>query len=173
MAATLLTRDELQVALDALSARLVERDTVATLLLFGDAAMMFAHGARESVDHIDVVPAPRGLVLGAARDVAQRLDLGAHWINDQSAGAVPKDLLDGDVVDLWERPNLTVRALGPELLLAMSALAPNRPEDRDDIVRLATGLGLTSSIDVEVLVAELFPGRTLNAKARSVLDELF
>jgi hypothetical protein len=172
MPSRLLARAELEGALDALSARLVERDTAATIVLFGDAAMMFAHDARTEIDHIDAVLTPRGPVLGAARDVSGRLDLPANWITDQAAGAVPKDLLDGDVVDLWERPNLAVRALGAELLLAMRALAPDRPEDREEIVRLATGLGLTSSIDVEVLVAELFPGRTLNAKARAVLDDL-
>ena len=172
MSDALISRDRLEAALDALSTRLVERDTVASIVLFGDAAMMFAHDARTEIRHVDAVPTPRGLVLGAARDVAERLGLPAHWINDQAAGAVPKELLDADVVDLWERPNLRVRALGPELLLAMSALAPNRPEDREDIVRLAAGLGMSSSIDVEVLVAELFPGRTLNAKARAVLDDL-
>lgn len=172
MTRNLLTRGRLDEALAALSDRLVERQTEAVIVLFGDAAMMFAHDAREAIDHIDVVPTPRGLVLGAARDVAQRLGLPPHWINDQSVGAVPKALVDGDVVQLWERPNLMVRSLGPELLLAMSALAPNRPEDSADIVRLANELGMTSSIDVEVLVAELFPGRSLNAKARAVLDDL-
>ena len=168
----LLTRDQLQAAFDALSSRLVERAVEAKVVLFGDAAMMFAYDARDAIDHVDAAPTPRGQVLGAARDAAGPLGLPAHWINDQSAGALPKDLLDSDVVDLWGLPNLTVRALGPELLLALSALAPLRAVDRDDIVRLAGALGMTSSIDVEVLVAELFPGRTLNTKARTILDDL-
>ncbi len=171
MSTTLLSRRELESAFETLSDRLVDRATSATVLLFGDAAMMFAHGAREAIRHVDAAPTPRGIVLGAARDAGQQLGLPAHWINDQASSTLPKYIAD-DIADLWERPNLKVQTLGPELLLAMTALAPNRPEDIDDITLLAGVLGITSSIDIEVLVAEIFPGRSLTAKARITLDDL-
>lgn len=172
MPAELLTRGQLDAAFEMLSDRLVDRATDASVVLFGDAAMMFAHDARTAIHHVDAAPTPRGIVLGAARDTGQQLDLPAYWFNDQASSSLPKYLAD-DFVELWERPNLHVRTLNPELLLAMTALTPNRPEDIDDIRRLANQLGMASSIDIEVLVAEIFPGRSLTGKARSTLDEMF
>ena len=145
---------------------------MATVVLFGDAAMMFAHDARTEVDHVDAAPTPRGIVLGAARDVGQSLGLQAHWINDQHVGSLPK-YLDDDVVELWSQPNLVVCTLIPEVLLAMKALAPNRADDLDDIRVLAAAAGISDLIDVEVLIAELFPGRSINAKSRAVLEAIF
>lgn len=168
----MLSRERLDAAFTELSDRLVGRQTTATVVLFGDAAMMFAHDARTEIDHVDAAPTPRGIVLGAARDAGQTLGLPAHWINDQAVASLPR-YLDDDVVELWARPNLVVRTLVPELLLAMKALAPNQPEDLDDIRLLAAAAGISDLIDVEVLIAELFPGRSLNAKSRTVLESIF
>src|SRR4051795_11591032 len=75
----MLSRERLDAAFAALSDRLVERETDATVVLFGDAAMMFGHDARAAIDHVDAAPTPRGIVLGAARDAGQVLGLPAHW----------------------------------------------------------------------------------------------
>ncbi|MCU1364467.1 MAG: hypothetical protein JWN39_106 [Ilumatobacteraceae bacterium] len=166
------SRDQLDAAFAALSDRLVERGVEATAVLFGDAAMMFAFDARTEIDHVDAAPTPRGLVLGAARDAAKPLGLPAHWINDQSTSALAKGFAD-DTDPLWTAPNLAVVAVSADQMLAMRAIAPTRPEDLDDVRLLAANLGITDLIDIEVLIAEIYPGRTLNAKSRAVLDELF
>jgi len=171
MPAQLLTRDQLDAAFTTLSDRLVERITAATVILFGDAAMMFAYDARAAVSHVDAAPQPRGIVLGAARDAGQQLRLPAHWINDQATSSLPSRPAD-DVVEFRELPNLRLQTLGAESLLAMRALSPYRTEDADDIRLLADRLGISSSIDVEVLVAEIFPGRSLTGRARTILDDL-
>ena len=167
----MIDRAQLETAFAVLSDRLVDRDTVATVVLFGDAAMMFAHDARTEIHHVDAAATPRGQTMGAAREAAQQTGLPVHWFTDERAGSLPKHL-DDDVVELWSKPNLTVKTLNAELLRAMAALAPNRPEDVEDIRTLAAAAGITSSIDVEVLVAEIFPGRTLAGKARATLDDL-
>lgn len=168
----LYTRAQLEEAFAALSDRLVERGVDATVVLFGDAAMMFGFDARSEIDHVDAAPTPRGLVLGAARDAAKPLGLAAHWINDQSTSVLAKGFAD-DVDPLWTAPKLTVVSLSADQMLAIRALAPNRPEDLDDVRLLAANLGIVDLIDVEVLIAEIYPGRTLNAKSRAILDELF
>ncbi len=168
----LYSRAQLETAFAALSDRLVERGVDATVVLFGDAAMMFGFDARTEIDHVDAAPTPRGLVLGAARDAAKPLGLPAHWINDQSTSVLAKGYAD-DVDPLWTAPNLAVASLSADQMLAIRALAPNRPEDLDDIRLLAANLGMTALIDVEVLIAEIYPGRTLNAKTREILDPLF
>jgi hypothetical protein len=172
MANPLFTRDQLDAAFHALSSRLDARAVEAQVVLFGDAAMMFAYDARESIDHVDAAPRPRGQVLGAARDAAGPLGLPAHWINDQSVGALPK-FIDDDLTDLFQLPHLAVRTLVPEVLLTMSALAPTRPEALDDLRSLAAAANIVDLIDVEVLIAEIFPGRSLSAKARTVLESVF
>ena len=141
-------------------------------MLFGDAAMMFAYDARDAIDHIDAAPTPRGQVLGAARDAAAPLGLPAHWINDQSVGSLPK-FIEDDVIDLFRLPHLEVRTLVPEVLLAMSALTPTRPDAMEDLRTLAAAANITDLIDIEVLIAEIFPGRSLNAKARTELESVF
>ncbi|MEO6125286.1 MAG: hypothetical protein ABIR32_16405 [Ilumatobacteraceae bacterium] len=171
MPAPLINRTQLESAFDVLSEKLVARAAEATVVLFGDAAMMFAHDARTEIHHVDAAATPRGQTMGAAREAAQQLDLPLHWFTDERAGSLPKHL-DDDIDDLWVKPNLVVKTLSAELLLAITALAPNRPEDIDDIRTLAASLGITSSIDVEVLVAEIYPGRTLGGKARETLDGL-
>ena len=171
MPAPMIDRQQLEAAFDTMSERLVARQTEASVVLFGDAGMMFGHDARTEIHHVDAMATPRGQVMGAARETAEQLDLPAHWFTDQAAASLPKHL-DDDIVELWVKPNLVVSTLGTELQLAMTALAPNRPEDIDDIRLLAGAAGITSSIDVEVLVAEIFPGRSLAAKARATLDDL-
>ena len=168
----LLTRDVLQAAFDALSSRLGERAVEAKVVLFGDAAMMFGFDARESIDHVDASANPRGQVLGAARDAAGPLGLPAHWINDQSIGSLPK-FIDDDVTELFRLPHVEVRTLVPEVLLAMAALAPTRAGAADDLRVLAAAAGITDLIDIEVLIAEIYPGRSLNARARTVLETIF
>jgi nucleotide-binding universal stress UspA family protein len=168
----LYSRAQLELAFAALSDRLVERGVDASVVLFGDAAMMFGFDARESIDHVDAAPTPRGLVLGAARDAAKPLGLPAHWINDQSTAVLGTGYAD-DVDPLWTAPNLAVASVSADQMLAMRALAPNRPEDLEDIRLLAANLGIVDLIDIEVLIAEIHPGRTLNAKTRAVLDPLF
>jgi hypothetical protein len=168
----MLSREQLDGAFAAMSERLIGRQTEARIVLFGDAAMMFAFDARAEIDHVDAAPSPRGQFLGAARDVGQALGLPAHWINDQSTSKLAKDAAD-DVIALWKQPNLEVVSVSTDQMLAMGALAPERPEDLDDIRLLAARLGIVDLIDIEVLIAEIYPGRTLNAKSRAVLDELF
>ncbi|MCU1399175.1 MAG: hypothetical protein JWN62_2284 [Acidimicrobiales bacterium] len=168
----MLTREQLEAAFAALSDRLAERGVDATAVLFGDAAMMFAFDARTEIDHVDVAPTPRGQFLGAVRDVGQAQGLPAHWANDQATAKLPRDAGD-DVISLWKQPHLDVVSVSADQLLVMRALSPTRPEDLTDIRLLAERLGFTALIDVEVLIAEIFPGRTINAKARDALDALF
>jgi hypothetical protein len=168
----MLTRDQLDIAFVSLSQRLVERGVDATVVLFGDASMMFAFDARTEIDHVDAAPTPRGLVLGAARDVGKVVGMPAHWINDQATASLAKDFVD-DVIPLWTAPNLDVRSISAEQMLAMKALAPTRPEDLDDIRIVAARLGITDLIDIEVLIAEIFPGKSLGGKVRTILEPMF
>lgn len=171
MSAAQFSRGQLDTAFAALSVRLVEREVDATIMIFGQAAMMFAHDVRAAVTHVDASPNPRGLVLGAAREAGAPLGMPAHWINDQAAGTLPR-FVETDVVELWRAPNMRVTTLSAEVLLAMTALTLPSLHGAADITVLAERAGITSSIDVEVLIAELYPNRTLNAKARVALDDL-
>ena len=96
----------------------------------------------------------------------------AHWVNDQSTGTLAKDFRD-DVVPLWTAPNLAVSSVSADQLLAMKALAPNRPVDIEDIKLLAARLEIVDLIDIEVLIAEIFPGKSLNGKVRTTLEPFF
>ena len=168
----LFSRATIEAAFSALSDSLVARETQSTIVLFGDAAMMFAFDARDAIDHVDGSAKPRGLTLGAARDAATVLGLPHHWLNDQRVSSLARDHAD-DVLPLWTAPNLEVVSISAEQLLAMKALAPERPADLDDLRLLSERTGIKYLIDAEILVAEIFPGKTLNAKVRTTLEGVF
>jgi len=71
-----------------------------------------------------------------------------------------------------DHPGLRVSAASPEHLLAMKVLAARR-RDAEDIAILVKHLGLSSSDDVLVLCAEIFPTEPVPDRARLVLDDVF
>ncbi|HRE00106.1 MAG TPA: hypothetical protein PLV68_02335, partial [Ilumatobacteraceae bacterium] len=130
-----------------------------------------AEPAQVVLHHVDVVAAPRGPIMAAAREIAGTVGLPDGWLSDRNSGKVPEHL-DTDVVELSRWPNLTVNVLVPDLLLAMAVIGASECSV-EGLRALAAAAGLDNSVEIEVLVAEIYPGRALKSGARTRLDELF
>lgn len=112
--------------------------------MFGGAAMALAYDARRSTRDIGAVFKPHGIVLEAARLVANELGLPPWWLNEQASVYVAPGG-DSAAPRVFDHPGLRVSAASPEHLLAMKLLAARR-RDNDDIRFLVKHLGLCALV---------------------------
>ncbi len=121
----LLDRRAIEDAFRRLGDRLVRRGVVADVYVFGGAAMALAYDARRATRDIDAVFEPHGIVLEAARAVANELGLPDWWLNQQASSYVAPGG-DPSAPRVFDHPGLRVAAASPEHLLAMKVLAARR-----------------------------------------------
>lgn len=165
-------RDEIVRALTALGAELAERGLVADLYVVGGAAITLAYDERRATRDIDAVFVPKTEVYAAAARVAAALDLPDGWLND----AVKGFLLGPDrfPTKTLEMPGLRCEVASAETVLVMKCLAHRLGEDDDDVVLLASQLGLDTADDVLDLVEQVGHPRLLTPQVelfiRSVMD---
>jgi hypothetical protein len=165
----LLDRRAIEDAFRRLGDRLVRRGVVADVYVFGGAAMALAYDARRATRDIDAVFEPHGIVLEAARAVANELGLPDWWLNQQASSYVAPGG-DPSAPRVFDHPGLRVAAASPEHLLAMKVLAARR-RDGDDVRFLIRHLGLTSVDQVLAVCAEVFPDEPVPDRARLVLED--
>lgn len=167
----LLTRRQLQEALERLALHLQRRGVHGELYLFGGGAMVLAHNAREATMDLDTaIRRQHGAVLAEARVVAEELGLPFWWLNEQATSYLPP-CHDADAIVVLERPGLTVLAASPRHLLAMKVRAA-RQGDVADIVALARLVGATSAEEAGRTATEVFDGEPLSERSRAVLADL-
>lgn len=119
----LLTRRQLQDALERLAHHLHRRDVHAELYLFGGGAMVLARNARDATMDLDTaIKQHHGPVVNEARVVAAELGLPSWWLNEQATSHLPA-AHDVDARAVLDRPGLTVLAASPRHLLAMKVRA--------------------------------------------------
>jgi hypothetical protein len=169
--APLLTRRQLQDALERLAHHLDRRGVHAELYLFGGGAMVLAHNAREATMDLDTaIRRHHGPVLAEARVVAEELGLPFWWLNEQATSYLPAGP-DIEATVALERPGLTVVVASPRHLLALKVRAA-RQSDIADIVVLARLVGATSAEEAERVATEVFGGEPLSERSRAVLGDL-
>lgn len=171
MNAPLLSRRQLQDALERLALHLHRRGVHAELYLFGGGAMVLAHNAREATMDLDTaIRRHHGPVLAEARVVAEELGLPFWWLNEQATSYLPAGQ-DAEATVVLERPGLTVLAASPRHLLALKVRAA-RQSDVADILVLARLVGATSAEEAERIATEVFGGESLSERSRAVLADL-
>jgi hypothetical protein len=162
-----LTRNQLIEALEELSSELGDSSDVHDLVIAGGAALVLLYNARSSTKDVDAVVS-NTVVRDAARRVASRLGLPEDWLNDGAKGYL-QGVSEGDVI--LEAPNLIVRALAPQQLLAMKLSAWRDDLDISDaqllLSKLAGGKdGIWQQVEPYLVV-----GREL--KARYAFEDLW
>lgn len=133
MNGSLLTRRQLQDALQRLAGRLYRRGVHAELYVFGGGAMVLGYNAREATMDLDTaIRAHHGPVITEAKVVADELGFPLWWLNEQATVYLPIRR-DTEAVTIIERPGLTVVAASTHHLLAMKVRAA-RQRDIADII---------------------------------------
>jgi hypothetical protein len=169
--APLLSRRQLQDALERLAHHLQRRGVHGELYLFGGGAMVLAHNAREATMDLDTaIRRHHGPVLAEARTVAEELGLPYWWLNEQATSYLPAGQ-DVEAILVLERPGLTVLAASARHLLALKVRAA-RQSDIADIVVLAGLVGATSAEEAERVATEDFDGEPLSERSGAVLADL-
>ena len=167
----LLDRAAIEDAFRRLGDRLARRGVVADIYVFGGAAMALAYDGRRSTRDVDAVFQPHGVVIDAAREVAQEMGLPQWWLNEQASAYVAPGG-DPAAPRVFDHPGLRVSAASPEHLLAMKVHAARR-RDMDDIRVLVKHLGLTTVDAVVALCADVFPDEAVSERARLVVGDAF
>jgi predicted nucleotidyltransferase len=164
-------RAELERAFTALGDRLARRGVVADIFVVGGAAMALAYDADRVTRDVDAVFVPHGVVVDAAREVADEFGLPRWWLNEQASVYISgKD--DAGKRRVFDHPGLRVMAASPEHVFAMKAQAA-RGRDIDDLKLLGAIIGIESSSAAIQVCGDFFPDEQLSARAAAVLAELF
>lgn len=101
----LLSRRQLQDALERLAAHLHRRGVHAELYLFGGGAMVLAHNTRDATMDLDTaIRDHHGPVVAEARTVAAELGLPPWWLNEQATSYLPTGH-DADATAVLDRPD--------------------------------------------------------------------
>lgn len=167
----LLSRRQLQDALERLADHLQRRGVHGELYVFGGGAMVLAHSAREATMDLDTaIRRHHGPVLAEARTVAEELGLPYWWLNEQATSYLPAGQ-DVQATVVLERPGLTVLAASPRHMLALKVRAA-RASDVADILVLARLVRATSAREAERIATEVFGGEPLSERSRAVLADL-
>lgn len=166
----MLTQEQIQSALRALSDELATEGVKAELCLYGGAAFCLAYNARPATRDVDAVFEPSAKVRAAARKVGIRLALGDDWLNDAVKGFVvphPKRVL----LDL---PCLKVYVAEADYLLAMKALASRvDATDKDDVLFLIRKLDLKTPAEVFEILSRYYPNEHIKPATQYFIEELF
>lgn len=166
-----LDRTAIEDAFRRLGDRLHRRGMTADLYVFGGAAMALAYDGRRVTRDIDAVFQPHGAVLEESRAVAEELGLPPWWLNEQASAYVAPGG-DPAAPRVFDHPGLRVAAASPQHLLAMKVLAARR-RDTDDIRFLVKHLELTSTEQVLLICADIFPDEEVPDRATLVLEDVF
>lgn len=170
----LLSRRGVEQALDALAGELQAAGVTAELHIVGGAALTLLFDGRPSTRDIDACRLDPD-VAAAAERVAARLDLDAHWLNDEVA-RFTRGVTSGPIV--FERPALVVRSVSFEQLLAMKLAASRDDQDIADAALLLdrfVGSLPRTSLDRELVWLALAPyvPTGCEPRARETFDDLW
>lgn len=166
----MLTREEIQIYLQALNDELATQAVTGELCLFGGTVMCLVYQARPSTKDVDAIFVPTQTIREAAQQVATSYNLSADWLNDAVKGFVvphaQRIFLDFS--------HLKVYIPEPDYLLAMKAMAARfDTQDADDVRFLIRHLGIQSAETVFQIIENYYPRQQIKPATRYFVEEIF
>lgn len=163
-------------ALARLNGKFKNEGVMGEICLFGGTAMVLAFNARLSTKDVDAIFQPPDIFRRCAAAVAAEMDLPVNWLNDGVKGFVsPTPSYTTD--DLKQMSNLRIIRPTAEYLLAMKCMAARSPAydtrgDREDILFLASRLGLQKAEEVLGVVESFYGTREILPKTHFMILEV-
>jgi hypothetical protein len=165
------SRADLERAFTALAHRLAERGVIADVFVVDGAVLTLAYDGTHFTRDLDAVFVPHGVVLDAARAVADSLDLPPRWLKEHAAGYVSGKHQPGRR-RVFDHPNLRVSPASPRHVFALKVLAV-RSRDIQDLHALARLIGVQSAETALNVCGEFLPDEPVSPKAERMLREVF
>lgn len=171
-----LSKEQIMSAFSALNDRLMAKEIIGEICVFGGAAMVLAFDARQSTRDVDGIFVPKGSMADAIAEVADELDLRPDWLNDGVKGFVSDT---GDLTDdgMPQFSHLRIMRPSSAYLLAMKCLAArvggyDTAGDQEDVLTLIKHLGLTSAEQVLEVIGRYYSETLVQPKTRYFVEEL-
>ena len=175
---SVLTRETILRALQALSDELCKQGVTGEVCLFGGTVMVLSFTARLTTKDVDALFQPTQTIREIVRRIADDMHLSADWLNDGVKGftSTRHETITGN---LPQFPHLRLTMPVPEYLLAMKCMAArlggtaNEPSDVADIIHLIRHLNLKSAKDVLDIVGQYYPQNRIPVKTQYLVEGLF
>jgi len=175
---SMLTREQILTALQAVSDQLGTQGITGEICLFGGTVMVLAFRARPSTKDVDAIFQPSQTIREIARSVAEELHLPEQWLNDGVKGFVSAQHRT-TTGNLPQFAHLRLTMPVPEYLLAMKCMAArigstaDEVSDVADIIFLIRHLKLASPETTLNLVGEYYPRNRIPVKTQYLVEGLF
>lgn len=157
---------------EALNKELKVKNKTGDLCLVGGAVMCLVFKARDSTADVDAVFMPTSALRQAAKQVADKLGVDPHWLNDGVKGFLSPQ---GDFSNYLELSHLKISTATPAYMLAMKCLATRIGEefhDVDDIRYLLRHLGIETSEQAIKIISAYYPLERMPQKSLYLLEEI-
>jgi hypothetical protein len=179
-----LDRAKIEEAFRVMGQFLLDHKALGEIAIYGGSAILFQFDWRRTSDDVDarvISAGHHGLIIRAAEEAAQRLDLPRSWLIERVAMYARREEQESDrtfvgVYPSPERVGLRVVAAKPDYILAMklNALERTTVDDRDfrDAVELGVVCKARSIEALRDVFQKFFPGHELPAAAELRFSEL-
>ena len=168
----LLTKEQIQVALELLVVKLKTAQESARIYIVGGAALTLVYGARDATRDVDATFGQRERLAPFILEVADELELPGTWINDNVLMYIPPVRDDPNPVTIIDEGDVHVSVASTETLLAMKIRASRGRADKSDIDFLLKEVGVSSVQQAIDLYESYFPEDPLTERAVPILNEL-
>jgi len=180
-----LDRSTLEAAFGEIGARAVAEGKLVEISVYGGAALVLTHDARQATRDVDAVFQSHSAWLRRiAADIAGTHGWSESWLNDGVKGFLSDKDRASDAQRLFrsypseDRPGLRVFLATPTYLFAMKCLAMriggvDVTQDRTDIEMLARELNIETAAAALQLVGRFYPSSRISAKTQFGIEEIF
>lgn len=170
----LLNRADIENALNLLLEELSKSNEESAIYVIGGAAINLAYNEkRATTTDVDVKITNPDVVIKAAEQVGNQLNLPADWLNTEAVGYLSTQNQPTDWI-LWKASGkASIYIAAPEMLLTMKLKASRLGRDGDDIWDLLNRVDPQTINDIDSLFDRYFPGETYPSQATELINDWF
>lgn len=170
---TVLSKKQILLYLEELSAAMGRQNLKGEILLFGGAAMVLAFNARSATKDVDAIFRPKKEIYAISKEIADKYHLAEGWLNDSVKGFITSNSFKQNLFIRYN--NLSVYTPEAQYLLAMKCMSMRigvESSDIDDIKTLLKYLKIKKAEDVFQLIEKYYPQNKIPQKTFYAIDEI-
>ncbi len=166
-----LDRSKVEILLKELGRRCQDRGPI-EMIVVGGAAMILAYSRDRVTRDIDAIFEPKMIVYSEVSAIANEHKIPSNWLNDAVKGLLP-EITDQGEVTVYRWPGITVTVASAEYPFAMKASAARIATDSEDLLVLASHLGIDTADEALAILVKYYSPKHLMPKSSLLLRSLF